>query len=98
LEQTGEGWLRGVLEKQRELALSLHAQVLGMDAEIETHAAAPATPPPHGLGELTALTLQVEVMDWHRLQNRKAAGSFIGCCPSEYSTGPGGQVLGNIDR
>jgi transposase len=103
LEKAGEGWLRGALAKQRELALSLHAQVRAMDAEIEAHAtalaaAAPAMAVPHGLGELTALTLQVEVMDWHRFSNRKKAGSFIGCSPSEYSTGPGGQVLGNIDR
>ena len=115
LEKAGEGWLRGALEKQRELALVLHAQVLALDAEVEAMAAAlartastastasTATPPPpppapHGLGELTALTLQLEVMDWHRFANRKQAGSYIGCSPSEYSTGDGGQVLGNIDR
>jgi transposase len=44
------------------------------------------------------LSLQVEVMDWSRFSNRKQAGSFIGCSPSEHSTGEGGQVLGNIDR
>lgn len=101
LEKAGEGWLRAALEKQRELALALHAQVLALDGEIEAAALAapaPAVPPPYGLGELTALTLQVEVMDWSRFANRKQAGSFIGCSPSEYSTGPGGQVLGNIDR
>jgi len=104
LEKAGEGWLRAVLEKQRELALALHAQVLALDAEIEAMARslaaqAPEAPArPHGLGELTALTLQVEVMDWSRFGNRKQAGSFIGCSPSEYSTGDGGQVLGNIDR
>ena len=108
LEKAGEGWLREALEKQRELALALHAQVLALDAQVEAMAAeraaalaATATPPPpapHGLGELTALTLQLEVMDWHRFSNRKQAGSFIGCSPSEYSTGDGGQVLGNIDR
>lgn len=121
LEKAGEGWVRGVLEKQREVALSLHAQILALDAEIAAMAAEialaakaakagtadaspaaegpPAPPPrPHGLGELTALTLHVEVMDWHRFGNRKQAGSYIGCSPSEYSTGDGGQVLGGIDR
>ncbi len=103
LEAAGERWLREVLEKQRELALTLHAQVLALDAEIAALATAlaaqgPAIPRPHGLGELTALTLHVEVMDWSRFRNRKQAGSFIGCSPSEFSTGEGGQVLGNIDR
>jgi len=105
LEKAGEGWLRGALEKQRELALALHAQVLALDAQVEAMAAALAAAPPtpamvapHGLGELTALTLQLEVMDWSRFGNRKQAGSFIGCSPSEYSTGEGAQVLGNIDR
>ena len=105
LEKAGEHWLRKALESQRELALALHAQVLALDAEVQAAAAAlaaqaPAAPPLlHGLGELTTLTLQVEVMDWNRFSGRKQAGSFIGCCPSEYSTGaPGGQVLGAIDR
>jgi transposase len=104
LEKAGEQWLRKALEAQRELALMIHAQVLAINAQIQAAAAAlaaqaPDAPPPlHGLGELTTLTVRVEVMDWDRFKNRKQAGSFIGCCPSEYSTGPGGQVLGNIDR
>jgi len=105
LDAAGGHWLRKALERQRELALALHAQVLALDAEIEAMAAAPAAtpaaalpPPVFGLGELTTLTLQVEVMDWGRFGNRKQAGSYIGCSPSEYSTGPGGQVLGAIDR
>ena len=52
---------------------------------------------PAGLGELTALTCFVEVMDWQRLANRKQAGSYLGCSPSEHSTGEG-QMLGGIDR
>ena len=50
-----------------------------------------------GLGALTALTACLEVMDWQRFSNRKKVGSFIGCCPSEHSTGDG-QLLGGIDR
>ena len=34
---------------------------------------------------------------WQHFKNRKQAGSYIGCCPSEHSTGPG-QRLGSIDR
>ncbi len=36
-------------------------------------------------------------MDWQRFSNRKKVGSYIGCAPSEHSTGPG-QLLGGIDR
>ena len=50
-----------------------------------------------GLGQLTALTTCLEVMDWRRFHNRKQVGSYIGCAPSEHSTGPG-QLLGGIDR
>jgi|ERR1700693_3645885 Transposase IS116/IS110/IS902 family len=38
-----------------------------------------------------------EAIDWQRFSNRKQIGSYIGCCPSEYSTGPR-QKLGSIDR
>ncbi len=53
---------------------------------------------PTGLGQLTALTACLEVMDWQRFSNRKKVGSFIGCAPSENSTGGDGQLLGAIDR
>lgn len=31
--------------------------------------------------------INTEVMDWQRFKNRGQAGSFIGCCPSERSSG-----------
>ena len=77
--------------------------MLALDQEIAAFVAAhpPAvgesTVQAYGLGDLTQTTLALEVMDWHRFKNRKQAGSYVGCSPSEYSTGPG-QVLGNIDR
>ena len=52
---------------------------------------------PMGFGELSYETLNAEVMDWSRFKNRGQAGSFIGCCPSEHSSG-GRQKLGEIDR
>ena len=96
LARTGHSWLRDVLEHQRDHALFVHAQILALDAQIA--ALAPSTEEqPHGLGDLTAAMLNAEVMDWARFKNRKQAGSFVGCSPSEHSTGEG-QVLGNIDR
>jgi hypothetical protein len=52
---------------------------------------------PKGLGELSYATLNAEVIDWRRFHNRGQAGSFIGCCPSERSSGAR-QKLGEIDR
>ena len=95
----GEDWLREALEPQRAMAQALHAQILELDARLAAEAARTLTIPlPHGLGQLTALTACLEVMDWQRFRNRKKAGSYIGCAPSEHSTGPGGQLLGHIDR
>jgi len=52
---------------------------------------------PHGLGALTVSLLDAEVCDWHRFAQRKAVGSYTGCCPSEHSSG-GVQRFGHIDR
>ncbi len=99
LTAAGEDWLREALEPQRAMAAALHAQILALDARLAAEAAQALTIPlPHGLGQLTALTACLEVMDWQRFSNRKKVGSFIGCAPSEHSTGPGGQLLGHIDR
>ena len=50
-----------------------------------------------GLGSATHAQIDAEVMDWQRFKNRGQAGSFIGCCPSERSSGKK-QKLGSIDR
>ena len=94
-----EDWLREALAPQRAMAQAVHAQILELDARLAAEAARTLTGPlPHGLGQLTALTACLEVMDWQRFSNRKKVGSYIGCAPSEHSTGPGGQLLGHIDR
>jgi transposase len=96
--EAGEDWLRAALEPQRAMARAIHAQILELDARLAAVAAQELTVPlPHGLGQLTALTACLEVMDWRRFGNRKQAGSDIGCASSEHSTGPG-QLLGGIDR
>jgi transposase len=52
---------------------------------------------PKGLGALTVSLLDGEVCDWKRFRQRKAIGSYTGCCPSEHSSG-GVQRFGHIDR
>jgi transposase len=99
LTAAGEDWLREALEPQRAMAMALHAQILELDARLAVVAAQTLTVAlPHGLGQLTALTACLEVMDWQRFSNRKKVGSYIGCAPSENSTGGDGQLLGQIDR
>jgi len=55
-------------------------------------------PTPHGMGQLTRAILDRRIGDWHRFKNRKQAGSFIGACPGEYSSGGVQQQGGKIDR
>jgi transposase len=52
---------------------------------------------PAGLGALTVSLIDAEVCDWRRFTQRKAVGSYTGCCPSEHSSG-GVQRFGSIDR
>lgn len=54
-------------------------------------------PLPKGFGQLSYEVVSAEVIDWGRFKNRGQAGSFIGCCPSEHSSGSK-QRLGEIDR
>ncbi len=99
LTAAGEDWLREALEPQRAMAQAVHAQILELDTRLAAVAAQTLTLPlPHGLGQLTTLTACLEVMDWQRFGNRKQVGSYIGCAPSENSTGGDGQLLGQIDR
>ena len=88
-------WVLGLLTKLRELILALEAQVKELLAEIKARAA--SAPVPKGLGELTLVTLDGEVCDWHRFHNRKQIGSYTGCCPGEHSSG-GHRRVGSIDR
>ncbi len=52
------------------MALSLDAQILALDARQRRRRRRA------GFGELTVLTLHVEVMDWRRFGNRKQAASY----------------------
>ena len=92
---TLDAWLLAVLEKLRELILSLEAQLAALETELV--ARVQAQPIPKGLGEITLVTLDGEVCDWNRFNNRKQIGSYTGCCPGEHSSG-GKRRVGSIDR
>jgi transposase len=88
-------WVLARLTELRELILALEQQLAALEAELI--ARVQTEPLPKGLGEITAVTLDGEVCDWGRFNNRKQIGSYTGCCPGEYSSG-GKQRLGGIDR
>jgi transposase len=88
-------WVLGVLAKLRELIVAMEAQLAELEAELL--ARVPAQVTPKGLGGLTLVTLDGEVCDWGRFNNRKQVGSYTGCCPGEHSSGNKRRV-GGIDR
>lgn len=77
--------------------LQASAQEPPKDAASKGQGPVPSAVLPKGFGQLSHAMLQFEVRDWNRFKNRGQAGSFIGCCPSEHSSGRS-QKLGEIDR
>jgi len=92
---TLDPWVLGVLAKLREFILALEAQLHELEAELI--ARVKDQPRPKGLGQISLVTLDGEVCDWHRFNNRKQIGSYTGCCPGEHSSG-GKRRVGSIDR
>ena len=82
-----------LLQRAAAAAAAIKAQLDAVEAEI----IAAAPPTPVGVGAVTAGVLDREVLDWHRFQSGKKAGSFIGLSPSEDSTG-GRWQLGPVDK
>jgi transposase len=88
-------FVRGQLEPVAQEIRNCKAQLDRLTQELEALVAAEQIP--HGLGALTVALLDGEVCDWQRFRQRKAVGSYTGCCPSEHSSG-GVQRFGGIDR
>jgi len=88
-------WVREQLTHLRELILQLQAQLEQLEAQLIARVQQQERP--KALGEITLVTLDGEVCAWERFPNRKAIGSYTGCCPGEHSSG-GKRRLGSIDR
>ncbi len=88
-------WVLGVLAKLRDLILGMEAQLAELETELKARVQDQVIP--KGLGEMTLVTLDGEVCDWQRFNNRKQVGSYTGCCPGEHSSGHQRRV-GSIDR
>ena len=90
-----DAWLHEQLAALREVIVGLEAQLEALEAELIARVKAQIIP--KGLGEISVVTLDGEVCDWGRFNNRKAIGSYTGCCPGEHTSG-GKQRFGSIDR
>lgn len=88
-------WLHERLGQLRDLILPVEAQLKALDTELVARVKDQQRP--KGLGEISIVTLDGEVCDWNRFNNRKQIGSYTGCCPGEHSTG-GVQRFTGIDR
>jgi transposase len=92
-----------MLERPRGLLVETEQAMKAIEAQIEQEQPGEAQVAeggglrPKGLGENTQRHLAAEMLDWNRFSNRKQVGSFIGCCPSEHSSG-GSRRQGSIDR
>ena len=92
-----DAWLIEMLEHHQRLLIAQQKRIAQLDREIARESNYDARKVAKGLGLTTFVSLQREAMDWNRFVNRKQIGSYIGCCPSEFSTGAN-QKLGSIDR
>ena len=92
-----DGWLIQMLEHHQRLLIAQQRRITELEREIARESKYDARKVAKGLGQITFDSLQREAIDWKRFTNRKQIGSYIGCCPSEFSTGSS-QKLGSIDR
>jgi len=88
-------FVRGQLSPVVEQIRAAKGHLEGLSKQIEALVAEEKIPT--GLGALTVSLIDGEVCDWRRFAQRKAVGSYTGCCPSEHSSG-GVQRFGAIDR
>jgi transposase len=97
LKEKLPAWLHDLLADFQAQAQLLHGQIQAVTVKITALAKAKKINAPHGLGELTGLTLELEVLDWHRFNNRREVASYTGMCAGEFSTGESRRE-GSIDK
>ena len=90
-------WLIQMLEHHQRLLSAQQQRIAELDWQIAQQSNYDGGKVAKGLGPTTFASLDREAIDWNRFSNRKQIGSYIGCCPSEFSTG-NKQKLGSIDR
>lgn len=83
-------WLAERLEVFRRILEKLEAELGALTQEIEK--AAPATKPKGG-GSLTLETIDREIGDWNRFENRRQVGSYTGLCGGISASGASCHLL-----
>jgi transposase len=97
LQERLPAWLAELLADFQAQAQLLHNQIQAAAVKIAALAKAKKVKVPRGIGELTWLTLMLEVIDWERFQNRREVGSYTGLCAGEFSSG-NSRREGSIDK
>lgn len=97
LQATLPAWLLARLSDWKQAAELYDTQIAAADEQIAALAKELQVRAPIGVGQLTFLTLLLELIEWTRFQNRRQVGSFFGLCPSEFSTGER-RKQGSIDK
>lgn len=87
-------FVREILETLRPQLEYAQKQVKSLTEQLEQRQ---TNPLPIGLGAMTMAIYDAEICDANRFSNRKQVGSYIGCCPSVYSSG-NTMRMGSIDR
>jgi len=90
-------WLIGMLEHHQRMLIAQQRRITELEREIVRESDYDPRKVAKGLGQTSFDSLQREAIQWTRFKSRKQIGSYIGCCPSEFSTGAN-QRLGSIDR
>lgn len=90
-------WLIQMLEHHQRLLIAQQHRIVELEWELARESTYDSRKVAKGLGQTTFDSLEQEAIDWNRFANRRHVGSYIGCCPSEFSTGRN-QKLGSIDR
>jgi transposase len=88
--------LKDILDPLRQLLVQLEELIAARTTQIEAQASN-ATQRPKGLGALTQRSIDNEVLDWTRFNNRRQVSSYTGLCPSEHSSG-GSRRQGSINK
>jgi len=94
LKATLPDFLQAIIDSTLERVALLDSQIEA--TEVVLCSAAPAVRP-KGLGALTAVLIEREVVDWRRFRNRRQIASFTGLVPSEHSSGKS-RLQGSITK
>src|SRR5438046_4108473 len=77
-------WMRELLSNTQPILFALQQKIGTLTVQLQSS----ATPKqPRGLGAMSSVTIDREIGDWHRFNNRRQVASYTGLCPGEYSSG-----------